>query len=99
MHLHVCLVLLAHLETSLLWILLVACSYVNFFLRGTIFTEYAILKLMISDCGVVLPALLTYNKFRMAWYSYLALLDINYAEGFKCSHCSSTPKILIMDAT
>ena len=74
--------------------------YLHFYvLRGTIFTEFTILKLMISDCGIVLPALLSYNNFRMAWYSYLALLDINYTEGFKCSHCGSTPKTVIMDAT
>ena len=54
---------------------------------------------MVSDCGGVLPTLLSYNNFRMAWYSYLALLDIDYNEGFRCIHCKSNPKIVIMDAT
>ena len=73
-----------------------------FLLRGeksSIFTEFEILKWMISDCGEVLHSLLNYNNFRMAWYSYLELLDIYYNEGFRCSHCRENPNIVIMDAT
>lgn len=67
--------------------------------RGTIFTEYTI-QMMHQDAGsIALHSLLSYNHFRMAWYSYLGLLNINYADGFTCINCKNTPKILIMDAT
>lgn len=68
--------------------------------RGTIYTEYTILKIMHADAGSLgLPRLLKYNHFRMAWYSYLGLLNIDYLEGFRCSHCGSAPELMIMDAT
>ena len=70
------------------------------FCRGTMYTEYTILKMMHADAGSsTLPRLLKYNHFRMAWYSYLGLLNINYSEGFTCTHCGSAPEALIMDAT
>ena len=70
------------------------------FCRGTMYTEYTIIKMMHADAGSsTLPRLLKYNHFRMAWYSYLGLLNINYSEGFTCTHCGSAPEALIMDAT
>jgi hypothetical protein len=67
--------------------------------RGTIFTEYSILKMLHQDAGSMLPNLLSYNHFRMAWYSYLSLLDIDYAHGFQCDLCGTTQAIVLMDAT
>lgn len=62
--------------------------------RGTIFTEYTILKMMHQDAGsMMLSTLLSYNHFRMAWYSYLGLLNIDNTMGFTCNHCGSAPFI------
>lgn len=70
-----------------------------FYSRGTIFTEYSILKMLHQDAGSRLPDLLTYNHFRMAWYNYLSRLNIDYTEGFRCNDCGNSPVIVIMDAT
>ncbi|KAI8516500.1 hypothetical protein Bbelb_050810 [Branchiostoma belcheri] len=40
---------------------------------------------------------LTYSKFRLAWYSFLNLLDINYDSGFQCPECGPEPKLVICD--
>lgn len=41
----------------------------------------------------------SYSHFLAAWYAYVELLDIDYAEGFQCSACGPNPSLVIMDAT
>ena len=64
------------------------------------YTEFTILQRMHRDLEekLVLDAF-KYDHFRLAWYSFLNLLDINYPESFCCSKCGDKPQILIMDAT
>ena len=55
-----------------------------------------------KDAGVPdFDKLVSYNHFRIAWYLFLELIcaDINFSDGFLCSHCGSYPSVLIMDAT
>ena len=55
-----------------------------------------------KDAGVPdLEKLVSYNHFRLAWYLFLELIcaDINFSDGFLCSHCGTYPSVLIMDAT
>ena len=39
------------------------------------------------------------NYQRMAWYSFLELLDINYEDGFVCGRCGAYPEVVLCDAT
>ena len=41
----------------------------------------------------------SYNYFRVSWYSYIKLLDIDYESGFTCQECGKYPKTIIMDGT
>ena len=43
--------------------------------------------------------ILSYNWFRVSWYSNIRLLDIDYKSGFTCQKCGECPKIIIMDGT
>ena len=43
--------------------------------------------------------MINYQQWRMAWYSYLDLLDISYEEGYLCSLCGQYPDTIICDAT
>lgn len=55
-----------------------------------------------NDAGVPdFKKSVSYNHFRIAWYLFLELIcaDINFSDGFLCSHCGSHPPALIMDAT
>ena len=45
------------------------------------------------------PEVITYNHYRLAWYSFMNVLDIKYEEGFKCPKCGCEPRAIIMDAT
>ena len=55
---------------------------------------------MHSDAGNnALSSMITYNHFRIAWYAFLKLLEIDYDSGFKCHQCVDQPDIVIMDAT
>ena len=41
-----------------------------------------------ADAGNdVFPTLLNYYNWRLAWYAFLILLDINFKDGFTCEHC------------
>ena len=65
------------------------------------YTEYTILQKMQSDSTeeqLILNAF-KYNHFRMAWYSFVQLLDIDYSERFCCASCGVSPNTLIMDGT
>ena len=42
---------------------------------------------------------ISYAHFRLAWYAFLALLDLQYDEGFQCPHCGPIPSIIVGDAT
>ncbi|KAI8516536.1 hypothetical protein Bbelb_051170 [Branchiostoma belcheri] len=42
---------------------------------------------------------LTYNKFRLTWYSFLNILNINYDSGVQCPECGPEPKLVICDGT
>ena len=48
-----------------------------------------------SDVDQVFP----YEKFKLAWYSFLQLLDTDYSNAFVCPICSSTPDVIICDGT
>ena len=64
------------------------------------YTEYGILEKMHADVGdIPLNTVFTYNHFRLSWYAYLNLLDIDYSLGFSCKVCGTTPEVIIMDAT
>ena len=64
------------------------------------YTEYTILQRMHSDTEeeMILNAF-KYNHFRISWYSFISLLDINYSQGFYCAKCGINPHSLIMDGT
>ena len=64
------------------------------------FTEYTVLRAMQEDRGnSSFASNFSYNHFRMAWYGFLQLLDIDLCEGFMCTTCGDHPDIVIMDAT
>lgn len=68
--------------------------------RTTMYTEYSVLKeLQLSLGNLHFSAIFTYNDYRLAWYSFMKQLDINYDEGFVCPLCYSQPCAVIMDAT
>ena len=52
--------------------------------------------------GGCLKSNFPYHWLKSAWYYYITILDIDYANGFKCPKCSGeneAPKIIICDAT
>ena len=66
------------------------------------FTEHSVLTMMHEDTGnPSFSKMVSYNHFRVAWYAFLELMsvDINFSDGFLCSHCGSYPSVIIMDAT
>ncbi|XP_065056806.1 uncharacterized protein LOC135685015 [Rhopilema esculentum] len=77
-------------------------NYMYHFLFGRMpmHTFFTVTKEEAIDCGLSsLLSLLTYEKFRAAWYSYLNLLDVSFSEGFSCSECRSKPTTIVFDAT
>lgn len=45
---------------------------------------------------------LSYQRLRQAWLSYLKLLDIDFNDGFSCSHCDGDdgmPETIVCDGT
>ena len=83
----------------------VVISIMNYFVlfhlnRTTMYTEYSILEQIHKDVeDRPLKAVFTYNHFRLSWYAYLSMLDIDLSLGFSCKACGRTPDVLIMDAT
>lgn len=69
--------------------------------RTTMHTEYTILNAI--HCDATKQSLhgagFQYHHFRMGWYSFLTLLDIDLSEGFCCEQCGSRPDTVIMDGT
>ena len=44
-------------------------------------------------------SMINYQQWRMSWYAFVELLDINYEEGFSCQQCGQYPKVVCCDAT
>lgn len=64
------------------------------------FTEYSVLVKTHEDLGDhSFSSKFTYNHFRMSWYGFVQLLDIQLNEGFVCTICGTNPTRVIMDAT
>ena len=64
------------------------------------FTEYSVLLVLHKDLGNdSFSSKFSYNHFRMAWYGYTQLLDIDLKKGFLCNICEKHPQRVIMDAT
>ena len=64
------------------------------------YTEYTVLREFQHHLGnTMFSNVFSYNQFRLSWYSYLSLLDIDYTSGFKCSLCGEQPQVVIMDGT
>ena len=42
---------------------------------------------------------MNYDNWRMSWYAYLSLLDIDTSTGFSCNICGIFPKIVVCDAS
>ena len=60
------------------------------------YTDYCVLKELHNQLGNDL-SIFSYNHFRISWYTFLSLLDIEYDCGFKCTECGDHPTTLIMD--
>lgn len=55
---------------------------------------------MLEDFGYgQVRKIFPYNKFRLAWYAFIDLLDIDMNNGFCCPVCSTTPDLVICDGT
>lgn len=66
---------------------------IHIFNRTTMHTEYTILNAIHCDATEqsLNGAGFQYHHFRMGWYSFLTLLDIDLSEGFCCEQCGSRP--------
>ena len=42
---------------------------------------------------------LSYDRLRHAWISFLKLLELDYQSGFQCKSCEDNPKTIICDGT
>ena len=86
-------------------IVIITCSPLSLFgqqhtYRVTMYTEHEVLRELHLNLGNSrFPDVVSYNHFRLSWYSYLNLLDIDYSIGFRCNRCGDQPQILIIDAT
>lgn len=68
--------------------------------RSTIYTEYSTLCKFHEDLGSKqFSYSFSYNQYRLAWYSFLHLLDIDMESGFMCPLCKDSPSAVVMDAT
>lgn len=67
------------------------------FNRTTMHTEYTVL--CETHVDATFKERVSYQKFRMAWHSFIELLDIDYEDGFMCAICGAEPECVIMDAT
>lgn len=68
--------------------------------RCTLYAYYNIWNERMKDMGVTnFQNMLSYAQFRHSWYSFLALVNINYEHGFSCPHCKEFPDTVVCDAT
>ena len=74
-------------------------SYHLFCFSQSLISYLEIWKLNISLSGYDTDQFLNYQQWRLTWYSFLGLLDIDYASSFQCEECGSYPKVLLCDAT
>ena len=51
------------------------------------------------DFDVDIKDFLNYDQWRLSWYAYLDLLQIDYEDGFTCSTSGPVPDIVVCDAT
>ena len=72
------------------------CFFSSFFFVYRSTTEFCVLKKCLEDANDMSLHNFQYNHFRMSWYSFLNLLDINYSSGF---FCEKVPHTVIMDGT
>ena len=83
------------LKTSTMFNLLLIMLF-----RRPMHTFYQVTCDVLKDYGFKdVDQVFTYEKFKLAWYSFLQLLDKDFASAFMCPICSSTPDIIICDGT
>ena len=59
---------------------------------------YKVLTKNQADAGNdVFPTLVNYGNWRLAWYAFLSLLDINFKDGFTCEHCGCEPRTIVCE--
>ena len=52
---------------------------------------------MIDAGEATFTSTFSYSKWRVAWYSFLSLLDISYDGAFSCPDCGDSPESVVMD--
>ena len=60
---------------------------------------YKILTQSHLNSGYKEDDLLSYDKLKSSWYSFLDLLDVTNEKGSMCKECKQHPDIIICDAT
>lgn len=64
------------------------------------YTGYTVLVKAHEDGGnPSFSSTVEYHHFRIAWYAFLSLLDIDFSEGFHCNTYGDDPQRIVMDAT
>ena len=54
---------------------------------------------MWDEFGIDLIKSLPYAKFRVAWMSFVNLLDVDHDNSFVCPECGDVPQAVICDGT
>ncbi|XP_069109578.1 uncharacterized protein [Argopecten irradians] len=57
------------------------------------------LKIQMEEGNGELSKTFLYRHFRLSWYNFVDLLDIDINSGFSCSECGPTPEMVLFDAT
>ena len=73
-------------------------TLLKFFYRSIIYTEYSTLQTLHLG-NKQFSNIFSYNQYRLAWYSFLHLLDVDMKSGFMCPLCKDSPRVVLMDAT
>ncbi|XP_065067450.1 uncharacterized protein LOC135693013 isoform X1 [Rhopilema esculentum] len=77
-------------------------DYMLHFLHGhsqSLVSYLKIWKLNLRASRFDVSHCLTYDQWRMAWYSFIRLLDVDFISRFSCSKCGQYPPIILCDAT
>ena len=53
----------------------------------------------LAAAGYKTECCLTYHQWRVAWYSFFKLLQVDVEGNFFCSRCGGFPRIILCDAT
>lgn len=64
-----------------------------------LFTFYLCWTQRQIDGGNLEVDMLSYSKFKFAWYSFLSLIEEDMAVDFICPICKDCPSIVIFDGT